>query len=102
MGKSKYNVADLQPTQLETPEISIQNCVATFSLGLKELNLQEIYEMQRQYYFGAQDGSQSVGRKQYKEGDACEGSSQLIQNCADPDGSRSALSHSLLEEPSAS
>jgi len=42
MGKSKYNVADLSPTQLETPEIKIQNCVATFSLGLTKLNLKEI------------------------------------------------------------
>ena len=40
--KSKYSVAELEPTQLETPEIKIQNCVATFSLGLKELNLQDI------------------------------------------------------------
>lgn len=42
MGKSKYNVGDLQPTKLDIPEIKIQNCVATFSLGLKKLNLQDI------------------------------------------------------------
>lgn len=42
MGKSKYNVADLSPTKLQTPEIKIQNCVATFSLGLTKLNLRDI------------------------------------------------------------
>tara|TARA_B100000683_G_C12484312_1_gene552512 strand:- start:509 stop:1174 length:666 start_codon:yes stop_codon:yes gene_type:complete len=42
MGKSKYNVADLTPTKMETPEIKIQNCVATFSLGLTKLNLKDI------------------------------------------------------------
>ena len=40
--KSKYNISQLQPTQLDTPEINIQNCVATFSLGLKNLNLKDI------------------------------------------------------------
>ena len=42
MKKCKYNVALLKPTTLETPEIKIQNCVATFSLGMSSLNLREI------------------------------------------------------------
>lgn len=40
--KSKYNISQLQATRLETPVINIQNCVATFSLGLKNLNLKDI------------------------------------------------------------
>jgi len=42
MGKSKYNVANLKQTEMDTPPIKIQNCVATFSLGLTKLNLKEI------------------------------------------------------------
>ena len=42
MKKSKYNITQLQPTELPTPAINIQNCVATFSLGLKNLNLKDI------------------------------------------------------------
>ena len=38
----KYDISQLVPTQLETPKIQIQNCVATFSLGLKNLNLRRI------------------------------------------------------------
>lgn len=40
--KTKYNISQLQPTNKETPAINIQNCVATFSLGLKNLNLKDI------------------------------------------------------------
>lgn len=40
--KVKYNVSDLPRTTRETPEIQIQNCVATFTLGLQNLNLQKI------------------------------------------------------------
>jgi transcription initiation factor TFIID TATA-box-binding protein len=38
----KYDISQLTPTELETPKIQIQNCVATFSLGLKNLNLRQI------------------------------------------------------------
>ena len=38
----KYDISQLTPTALKTPKIQIQNCVATFSLGLKDLNLREI------------------------------------------------------------
>lgn len=38
----KYDISQLVPTSLETPKIQIQNCVATFSLGLKDLNLRQI------------------------------------------------------------
>jgi len=38
----KYDISLLTPTKLETPKINIQNCVATFSLGLKDLNLRQI------------------------------------------------------------
>ena len=42
MGKSKYDISQLQPSELDTPIINIQNCVATFSLGLTNLNLRDI------------------------------------------------------------
>ena len=38
----KYDISKLTPTKLKTPEIQIQNCVATFSLGLKDLDLRQI------------------------------------------------------------
>lgn len=40
--KSKYNISQLQPTTKDIPDINIQNCVATFSLGIKNLNLKDI------------------------------------------------------------
>lgn len=40
--KCKYSISDLEPTKKDTPPIVIQNCVATFSLGLKNLDLQNI------------------------------------------------------------
>ena len=42
MGKSKYDISELQPSKLDTPSIDVQNCVATFSLGLTNLNLRDI------------------------------------------------------------
>lgn len=42
MGKSKYDISQLKKTELDAPPISIQNCVATFSLGLTQLNLRDI------------------------------------------------------------
>lgn len=42
MGKGKYDISKLESTKLDTPLIRIQNCVATFSLGLKNLNLRDI------------------------------------------------------------
>ena len=38
----KYDISQLTATKLDTPKIQIQNCVATFSLGLKNLNLRQI------------------------------------------------------------
>lgn len=38
----KYDISQLTKTTKDAPEINIQNCVATFSLGLKNLNLREI------------------------------------------------------------
>lgn len=40
--KSKYDISNLQATTCDVPHIHIQNCVATFSLGLKNLNLKDI------------------------------------------------------------
>ena len=40
--KTKYNISQLTPTTKDVPTIHIQNCVATFSLGLKNLNLKDI------------------------------------------------------------
>jgi len=42
MGKNKYDITQLKSSELETPIIKIQNCVATFSLGLTNLNLRDI------------------------------------------------------------
>ncbi len=42
MGKSKYDISQLKRTELDAPAISVQNCVATFSLGLTHLNLRAI------------------------------------------------------------
>ena len=42
MGKSKYDISQLQPTTKDAPDINIQNCVATFSLGLTNLDLRDI------------------------------------------------------------
>ena len=38
----KYDISQLTKTTKDAPPINIQNCVATFSLGLKDLNLREI------------------------------------------------------------
>jgi transcription initiation factor TFIID TATA-box-binding protein len=38
----KYDISQLTKTTKESPQIHIQNCVATFSLGLKDLNLRDI------------------------------------------------------------
>lgn len=40
--KTKYNISQLRETEEDVPEIKVQNCVATFSLGLKHLNLKDI------------------------------------------------------------
>lgn len=40
--KSKYDICHLKPSEKDVPEIKIQNVVATFSLGLKNLNLKDI------------------------------------------------------------
>lgn len=42
MGKNKYDITQLKSSELDTPVIKIQNCVATFSLGLTNLNLRDI------------------------------------------------------------
>ena len=38
----KYDISQLTKTSKDAPPIHIQNCVATFSLGLKDLNLRDI------------------------------------------------------------
>jgi len=40
--KSKYNISQLAKTTLDVPEVNVENCVATFSLGVKHLNLRRI------------------------------------------------------------
>lgn len=38
----KYDISQLVETKKETPKIKVQNCVSTFSLGLKNLDLRKI------------------------------------------------------------